>query len=179
MGGPSSEREVVEVLVERLREAGVMPEGAPPAELRELAQQVASEMRASAAGLQGLGREASGRKAVDDSVWLQRRIHPGACQVGSTEFFTESGARTSGQDLLALFTCKVKDKTFVLRKGVWVQRELADKELATERIALEAYSKPWFDKLIEQPGLRPYFAFSTRLVLELDGVVYEVRSTVP
>jgi hypothetical protein len=40
---------------------------------------------------------------------------------------------------------------------------------------LEAYSKPWFDKPTEKPALRPYFAFSTRLVVELDGVVDEVR----
>jgi hypothetical protein len=185
MGGPGAaatrggsgpaEIDVVEVLAQRLREAGVMPESAPPTELRKLAQQVASEMRSSAAGLQGLGRDASGRKAVDDSVWLEQRLKTGAVQAGSSDFFTGSGTRTSAQDLLALFTCKVKDKTFVLRKGIWMQRELADKELATERVVLEAYSKPWFDKLAEQPALRPYFAFSTRLVLELDGVVYEVK----
>ena len=174
-GSAPSERDVVEVLAQRLRAAGVMPESAPPAELRKLAQQVASEMRSSAAGLQGLGRDASGRKAVDDSVWLERRLKTGAVQAGSSDFFTGSGARTSAQDLLALFTCKVKDKTFVLRKGIWMQRELADKELATERVVLEAYSKPWFEKLAEKPALRPYFAFSTRLVVEIDGVVYEVK----
>jgi Ca-activated chloride channel homolog len=185
MGGPgaaatqggswSAEIDVVEVLAQRLREAGVMPDSAPPAELRKLAQDVASEMRASAAGLQGLGRDASGRKAVEDSVWLERRLNTGAVRGGSSDFFTGSTTRTTAQDLLALFTCKVKDKTFVLRKGVWVQRELADKELSPVRVVLEAYSKPWFDKLIEKPALRLYFAFTTRLVLELDGVVYEVK----
>jgi hypothetical protein len=189
MGGPAAASTsggaeagpTVDDLAARLRDAGVLPDDVPPDELRRLAQEVASEMRASASSLSGLGGESSGKRAVEDSIWLERLTRPGGLRTGSAEFFLGTGERESSRsvDLLSLFTRKVKDKVFVLRKGLWTQHDLPAEDEADERVVVEAFSRAWFDLLEAQPALRPYFAFSTRLVVALDGVVYEVRPPAP
>jgi hypothetical protein len=159
----------------------VLPDDAPPEELRRLAQEVAGEMRASASGLSGLGTESTGERAVADSAWLERLTRSGAVSTGSGEFFLGRGEREArpAVDLLKLFTRTVKGRVFVLRKGVWTQRDLPSEDETSERVVVEAFSKEWFDLLAEEPALRPFFAFSTRLVVAHGGVVYEVRPPKP
>lgn len=162
-----------------LRDAGVLPRDAAPADLRRLAGEVARELRAADRALRGLGREAVGAQAVDDSVYLSRLLEHDAVATGSSDFFlgrgqTERRPLRLSRSILDRFTRRVKDKTFVLRGGAWIDRAVP--EDGKERVVVEAYSSEHFQLLVAEPGLAPYFAFSTRLVVLYEGVVYEVRS---
>ncbi len=163
----------IDQIATRLRQAGVLPAGASPQELRELALEVGREMRAADRALRGLGREQSGAEAVAESAYLARLMRSHGSSTGSDEFYLGRGHGTPAIDLLKLFTRRVKDRTFDLRKGVWTDRALPVD--AGERTIVEAFSKAWFDLLAAKPALRPYFAFSTRLAVALDGAVFEVR----
>lgn len=157
----------------RLVEAGVLPQDAPAAQTQELALALVKELRAADRALAGLGGRTSGAAAVDDSVYLARLVGASAGSVSGSEAFF-GGARAPQTDLLSLFTRKVKDKAFVLRAGVWTDRTAIDAALPRTRV--EAFSDEWFALLAAEPELAPYFAFSTRLVVVLDGRVYEVRA---
>ncbi|MEW6074135.1 MAG: VIT domain-containing protein [Planctomycetota bacterium] len=169
----------------RLAQAGVLPEGTSPEALRDLAGEVAREMRESGGALRGLGYADSGRKAVDDSVYLARLLAASDASdpaSGADGWFLGRGSiarRGTPADLLSLFSRKVKDKVFHLRAGVWTDRALTAELAKAERILVEAYSTEYFDLLAKLPALGPYFALSTRLVVVLDGRVYEVRPPPP
>ncbi len=174
VAGARADREPdIDQIAGRLRDAGVLPPGASAQELRQLALDVGREMRSADRGLRGLGREPTGSEAVADSAYLARLMRLAGSVTGSDEFYLGRGEASPVQGLLALFTRKVRNKTFDLRKGVWTERGLPAE--ASERIVVEAFSKAWFDLLAQKPALRPYFAFSTRLVVVLDGTIYEVE----
>ena len=156
----------------RLRDAGVLPRDASPAELRELAETIAIEMRAGEGALGGLGRRSTGRGAVDDSAYLAGLIAAGSTG-GDDEFFLGKGEARRQTALLDLFTRKVKDKVFLLRGGVWVDRALTEKLAAGKRV-VEAYSREFFDLLKAKPELAPYLAFSPRMIVVMGEEAFEV-----
>ncbi|MCC6408632.1 MAG: VWA domain-containing protein [Planctomycetes bacterium] len=191
--GASAERRAPDLasVTRRLVEAGVLPKDATAEEAQRLALALVKELREADQALAGLGERETGRGAVDDSVYLARLVgaggarvdtgssstipnSPGTVLTGSDAFF--SGGTSAGMrvDLLSLFTRKVKDKVFVLRAGVWTDRTANE---ALPREDVEAFSDGWFALLERKPELAPYFAFSTRIDVVLDGRVYAVRAS--
>ena len=176
-------------IAERLSEAGVLPSNASDQELRDLAGEVAKELRAAGGALGDLGSRESGEDAVSDSAYLARLVEADRSGVatGSDGFFLgrgerKDGGKSSSRVLLDLFTRKVKDKVFHLREGVWVDREITEADKAEpakrEQVTVTAYSDEYFALLASQPTLAPYFAFSPRLQVLLDGTIYEVKAPV-
>ncbi len=137
----------------------VLPEGAPPAELEQVAREVARELAAGEQSWKRLGTETSGAHAVDQSVYLARLA---------------AGAPSAPRSRLTeAFTRRIKDKTFDLRGGVWLDRAVPS-DLPAGRTRVEAFSDAYFDLLERKPALAPYFASATRLIVALDGEVFEV-----
>lgn len=158
-------------LAGRLRDAGVLPPDASVEELRRLAGEVARELRDSESGMRDLGRRSSGREAVEESAYLARLVDTEVASQ-SDEFFL--GAGRGRASLLARFVRTVKDKTFVLRRGVWVDREFDEARMAAGKRVVPAWSKEWFDLLDANPELRPYLAFSARLIVVVGEQAIEV-----
>jgi len=169
-GGPD-----LDEIAGRLRDAGVLPKDASREELRDLAGEIAREMREADRALRGLGYTDSGEKAVSDSVYLARLVGRDH-RSGSDGFYLGRGESEESRKavLINLFTQKLKDKVLLLREGVWTDRELTEELAKKERTVVEAYSDEYFALLREKPALASYFAFSSRLVIVYDGVVYEV-----
>ncbi|MCE9593305.1 MAG: VIT and VWA domain-containing protein [Planctomycetes bacterium] len=161
-------------IARQLVDAGVLPKSAPPEEAKRLALEIVKELRASDQALAGLGGRTGGSGAIDDSVYLAKLVGARGAMTGSDDFFAGNGRPEPRDDLLSLFTRKVKDKVFVLREGVWTDRTPVDAN--APRTSVEAFSDAWFELLRAQPALAPYFAFSTRLLVVLDGRVYEVHA---
>jgi hypothetical protein len=145
-------------LSDRLREAGVLPRDASPAELARLTREVAREMREAEVLRVGFGATTGGA-AVDTSVYLARLM---------------SGEATTRDQLLELFARRVKEKVFYLRAGVWTDRDF-DAACSPGPTIVEAYSSAYFELLRARPGLAPYFALSPRLVVVLGSEAFEVR----
>ena len=85
-----------------------------------------------------------------------------------------SGAGDS-TSLLDRFARRVKDKVFVLRGGVWVDRAYDEAKLAPTKLVVEAWSPEYFALMKDHPELPPYLAFSARMIVVIDGRAYEVR----
>jgi len=153
----------------------VLPKDAPREELRRLAGEVARELRAADDALRNLGREESGATAVDDSAYLWSLIAGGdRLLTGSDDFFLGRGEVAQRRpSVIDLFTRWIGDKVFVLREGVWTDREY-DPKARKPRTVIEAYSAEYFALLRERPKLGPYLSFSTRLVVVYEGRVYEI-----
>lgn len=171
-GAPSTAA-LLDTLGRRLQEAGALPKDARPEQLRELAQTVANELLAADAALAGLGRDASGSRAVADSSYLARLVNAGSVTTGADDFFIGRGEQRSTVDLVELFTRRIRAKTFALRDGVWTDRAIGGQDLPRTRT--ESFSDAWFALLESTPALLPYFAFSERLDVLHEGTVYEVR----
>jgi Ca-activated chloride channel family protein len=165
-------------LAARLRDAGVLPKDAAPAELRRLAAEVARELRSAESGLRDLGRRASGEAAVDDSAFLARLLDPTAGSP-SDEFFMGGGKARERARLLDRFVRTVRDKVFVLREGVWVDRSYDDAKMRERKRVVEAWSKEYFELIEEHPELRPWLALSARLIVVLEGQAIEIREPAP
>jgi Ca-activated chloride channel homolog len=160
-------------IAERLQAAGVLPADAAPAELQALARQVASELHAADRALRGLGRDHSGSRAVDDSAYLARLID--GPLTGSDDFFLGRRPQSDAARLAELFLRSVRDRVFALRAGVWTDDQLLDeREPARPRVKVVAFSAEYFELLRAKPALVPYFAFSSRLAVLHEGVIYEV-----
>jgi hypothetical protein len=152
-----------DALAEELERAGILPAGGPPERRAEIAASVAAELQASEQRWTELGRAKSGQQAVDDSRYLAELVR---------------GSASSGGSLVELFTRRVADKTFVLRRGVWVDQALGEGAAATR--VVEAFSSEYFALLAARPALAPYLAFSSRLIVSAGGEVIEIvesRST--
>lgn len=111
----------------------------------------------------GARAQASGRAAVEQSRALF--------------MMQKKGSLAGGKDRgIAGFTVqRVKQKTFYLVGGIWTDGSLEAKHL--EQVTkVKAWSQQWFDLLEKHKGLAPYFAFSTRLILVLDGKAIEVTN---
>ena len=146
-------------IAEQLSAVGVLPSVAPRAELVALARTVVQELNDSAQRWNELGASATGQKAVDDSQYLSRLM---------------AGRRDGSRDsLVELFTRRVKDKTFVLRGGVWVDQACAEGAPAARRV-VEAFSGEYFALLAARPALAPYLALSSRLIVKLGDEVIEI-----
>ena len=165
----------LDAIAKQLRDAGVLPKDAPREELRRLAGEVARELRAADDALRNLGREESGATAVDDSAYLWSLIAGGdRLLTGSDDFFLGRGEVAQRRpSVIDLFTRWIGDKVFVLREGVWTDREY-DPKARKPRTVIEAYSAEYFALLRERPKLGPYLSFSTRLVVVYEGRVYEI-----
>jgi len=141
----------------------VLPSDAPAPELERLTREIVDEMQRSSLRMQKLGQVATGRVAVDDSVYLAGLI-------------AEGGQRSGG--VAELFSRRIKDKTFQLRAGVWVDEDVGAEARARAR-RVQAFSPEYFRLLAERPQLAPYLALSSRLVLELGGEVLEILEPAP
>ena len=159
-GGSRTANIDVDGLAKHLKTLGILPQEAPDEELRELALQVARELRDSSAGLHGLGKEASGAKAVDESTYLARLMSNGG------------GDETK---LLDLFSRKVKGRVFLLREGVWTERGYDAAKHGDGRLHIEAWSDAYFALLRKHAGLAPYLALSDRMIVLVGEQAIEIR----
>lgn len=98
---------------------------------------------------------AAGAKAVDEAV--------NKAAIESAEF-----AETPSDEAVKI----VGDKTFVNRNGVWTDTTFDPSSFSTSKIGFggDAY----FDLLSARPELGAYFALGDRVIVEVNGVVYEV-----
>jgi hypothetical protein len=136
-----------------------LPTNAPQEQLVALARAVSEELQQSERKLSALGYGASGEKAVDDSVYLARLV---------------AGRNASERSsVFELFTRRVKDKTFVLRNGTWVDQACGENP-PVERRRVEAFSADYFALLASKPALAPYLALSSRLIVKLGSDVFEI-----
>jgi len=140
-----------------LRDGGVLPADAEPAQLARLARSVADEMQAAEQRWNGLDA-VSGAGAVDASEYLARIV---------------SGGNATQQSVAELFARRVKDKTFVLRGGVWTDEACGD-ATGVARRTVTAFSDEYFALLAARPELAPYLALSPRLVVRLGNEVFEI-----
>jgi len=165
-----------EQIIDRLLAAGVLPEDASIEELHALAGDIARELRSSADSLRNLGRDETGRVAVDDSTYLARLIGQSEIRSGADDFFLGhgQGAQSTTRRLLDLFTRKVGDKVFRLRKGVWLDREYDEKTMTERKRTIEAYSDEYFVLVHDHVELLAYLAFSDRLVVVIGDDVIEI-----
>lgn len=166
-----------EQIIDRLLEAGVLPEDASREELTALAGDIARELRSSADSLHNLGRDETGQGAVDDSAYLARLIGRSEGLSNSNDFFLGHGqdAGSSTKRLLDLFTRKVGDKVFLLRKGVWLDREYDEKTMAERKRRIEAYSDEYFALVRDHAELLSYLSFSDRIVVVVGEEVIEIH----
>jgi len=161
--GHGEERRLADDLRELVR-LGVLPAAESDQGLQDLALRVVDELRASENSLSALGyggepRSAVGEGAVDASQYLQRLMR---------------GQRGDPAGAVShLFTRRVRERTFVLRGGRWVDATLDDK-VPEERRVVEAFSAEYFALLANEPELAPYLAFSPRLLLRWKGGVIEI-----
>jgi Ca-activated chloride channel family protein len=153
----------LEDLAVQLSREGVLPE-AEGEELSALAVLVARELRDSEQRLRVLGKSTSGATAVDESQYLAGLM--------------AGGRGDNGRLLLELFTRRAGDKTFVLRKGIWVDQACGETPPA-ERRRIEAFSPEYFQLLTERPALGAYLALSTRLILRVGDEVLEIHEPAP
>jgi len=100
----------------------------------------------------------AGAQAVEEAV------HKAAIE--SAEF-----AEAPGEEAAEVVKI-VGDKTFVNRKGVWTDTTFDPSSFTTSKIGFggDAY----FDLLAARPELGAYFALGDRVIVKVDGVVYEV-----
>jgi len=160
-------------LVHELRRAGALTAtvDAPPAAAQ--AEQVASASEESkkeaSSARERLGRISTdlvGKAAVNNSVGLhlaQTRATP------LTHGYT--GGDGAGAQL---FHRRVGDRTFYLAGGVWVDGRY-NPQMKEQTRVVAAFSDDYFALLHEHPELAPYFAFSARIVVVLDGLTVEVE----
>jgi Ca-activated chloride channel family protein len=154
----------LEQLAEQLRAAGVLPPDATKDELRALATEIVRELRSARAQLDGLGERQTGDAALDDSAYLS----------GLMAGKTGGSRQTARQRLFDLFTQRVKNKVFVLRAGVWTDRAYDEEAPTARRVEVEAFSPDYFELVTTVPELRPYLAFSARLIVVHQGTTYVV-----
>ncbi|MDF1797973.1 MAG: VIT domain-containing protein [Planctomycetota bacterium] len=163
--GRKSEAEQLTQLVDRLVDLGVLPADAPRSELEALAKQVAAELRASTASLDGLGKDQSGKRAVDDSAYLAGLISSAesgaqAANRGESKAAQETARKRA---LLSLFTRHHGSRVLNLRGGYWTDSAFDAETM--EPVELEAYSIAYFDLLASNPELAEVLAIGDRLVL--------------
>ena len=105
-------------MIPRLRDLGVLPAGATDAELRELAERIAQELRASSDALHGLGGAESGQRAVDDSAYLADLLDAtaSAARRGKARGDARQAATKA---MLELFRRRVGGRVLNLRAGTW------------------------------------------------------------
>ncbi len=168
-----SREELLQKLASKLQRVGALPAGSSAAQLREAAERIVLEMQSSSEALSGLSSRTSGAAAVADSEYLRQLVAAGSIRAGSDDFFLGRGESSPTQEFLELFTRRVSTKTFRLTEGIWRDNAISDTKPRRKR--LEAYSKEWFDALVQTPALGPFFAFSENLDVLFEGVVYEVR----
>jgi Ca-activated chloride channel family protein len=161
-GGGGSARSDLGGLVATLRDAGVLRHDASDAELEALALTIAAEMRAAATALEGLGKNETGKGAVDDSTYLADMLH---------------GARrstSSASAILALFSRRIGTRHFDLRAGKWVDRDFDEKTMAARVERLKAFSDGYFGLLGANSKLGPVLALSDRMVIVIGERVVEI-----
>lgn len=112
-----------------------------------------------------LREQERGGEAVDNSVMLH----------GFTASAAPSAQRYhAGGNAAQLMHRRIKDRSFYLAGGVWVDSQHAS--TATKRARkIRAFSPDYFTILSEHPQLAPFFAFSTRIVVVLGDLAVEVH----
>ncbi|MBK8978110.1 MAG: VWA domain-containing protein [Planctomycetes bacterium] len=158
------DNESVERAVRELARGGaVAPTDATPAPA-QLGRGLREEGRRARDRLEDLpAAEASGAEAVDRSVLTLAltRAAPGA---QSTEA-QGSAAR--------LVVHRIGDRVFHLVGGAWIDRDYRPEMKGTER-RIVAFSDDWFALSREHPELAKVLAFSTHLVVIVDGAPIEI-----
>ena len=161
-------------LIERLLAIGVLPEDAPRAELDRLARDIARELNSSSASLQGLGRTTSGATAVDDSTYLARLMGQVASNDHSNDFYLGHDNPSPERRLLDLFSRRIGDKVFHLKRGVWIDQAYDDVSMKNGKQRIETFSEEYFEFLRERPALAKYAAFSNRICIVDGGRAFEI-----
>jgi len=149
-------------LTNALKEAGALPKDATDEELKALALTIAAELRDSASALDGLGKNESGKAAVDDSTYLASMMR---------------GARRSSSSkvsLLALLTRRIDGRHFDLREGKWIDRDFDEATMQHKVVSIEAFSDAYFTLFAQHPELGKTLALSDRMVIVLGERVVEI-----
>lgn len=132
-------------------------------EVAEVARKAADEGRAARARLENLpAAAASGEDAVDRSVYF--------LGLGKSQTATVAGPQNGAARLL---THRIGGRTFVLVGGVWIDRTYTTSMQGKER-KVAAFSDEYFTLLQEHPELAKVLAFSTRIVVVVDGEAIEI-----
>lgn len=147
-------------LTEELRRAGAI--GADGIEWNSAIGAATTESADAADRLARLPRpEATGRAAVDDSL-----------VVLSLRTATTEGTRDGAG--VGLIARRIGPRTFYLAGGVWIDRDYSASMRGHER-KVSAYSDDYFALIREHPDLAKVFAFSSRIVVVVDGQAIEVE----
>jgi hypothetical protein len=114
--------------------------------------------------LRNLGKQSTGKRAVDDSKNL--------VLTGSDEFFLGGSRRTSKRGVARL-TRRVKDKTFYLVGDLWIDSAFK-KDMKEKVEKIEAFSEEYFALLEKEPDLAPYLSFAKRVLVLTGTRVVEI-----
>src|SRR5690606_18273055 len=146
----------------RLREAlgrGGAVEEVEVAAAAETAGRAGAEAKDSRERLRDLdAAPAAGAAAVDRSVLFAR---------------LQKAESLGGTAPLGLLTQRIGGRSFVLVGGVWVDAAYRPEMRGSER-RVTAFADEWFELIRQHPELRMPLAFSTRIVVVVDGVAIEV-----
>ncbi len=135
--------------------------------LRRLGERADEEAKAARDKLDGLARTEVGRAAVDNSLAL-RLLQQTPTAAPAPDLDAQDGSA-------ALMRRRIKDRTFYLAGGVWVDSAFRE-EMRPRTHKVAAFSADYFALRRERPEVAAYLAFSTRLLLVLDnGEVVEVE----
>jgi Ca-activated chloride channel family protein len=147
----------VKRLLADLQRAGALPADAGESALQGMLARIGSELQAADSRLARLGEQASGKDAVDGSVYLARML---------------GGGRRDAVDpggLAALLTRRVGEFSLRLLAGVWTDVAFTG-ETATKAVReVPAFADAYFGLLQAHPELAPVLAFSAHVLVVVDG----------
>ncbi len=143
-----------------LGRAGADPSGG----LTEIAEKAKEQADASRRTLSGLGSVQTGRQSVAQSQSL-KALKRGRAPTAEINDVSESAGN--------LLRRRIKDHTFYLAGGVWVDSQYTAK-MKSKVKKVKAFSKEYFELLKQQPEIVPFLAFSTRIVIVTTKGVIEI-----
>ncbi|MEE2888065.1 MAG: VIT and VWA domain-containing protein [Planctomycetota bacterium] len=140
-------------LQKELRRSGAVTTDGAGISFKGLGSQVAESKKAAEKSLSEFGA-VTGQAAVDKSAALQT--------------LTKAKALRGNRGAVGLVTRSIKGRTFHLIQGIWIDSKFtaAMKDKVQE---IKAFSKEYFALLQKHPELAKVFAFSTRMLVVIDG----------
>jgi Ca-activated chloride channel family protein len=147
-----------------------------------LQRRLHEEAAESRDALGGLAKApASGEQAVERSLELKALAaatpgSSGPATVGPGTLSATGSATGRGavrDQTVASLARRMAGRTFLMIGGVWVDQNYRE-EMRGKEQKLEAFSSEYFALLAAHPELKPVFAFSTAVVIVLDGKAIEI-----
>jgi len=141
-----------------LLRSGEIDEVAAEAQISSLAKRVKDSRKAAKLRLQGFSGE-RGRAAVGNSAGLSR--------------LSQSVAITKGDSAANLVTKNIQGHTFHLVQGVWIDRAFTA-AMKDKIHKVKPFSDEYFKLTKRHPELARILAFSTRILVVIDGKAIEI-----